>query len=482
MNHLVRLAPSLSLLLVAAACGDNLTGSGVTPDATPTTDAAPDAPPFVKPAAVAVPLSTAGTDELLGVTAGPNGSFYAVGFRSATHEATSDRELVLVKLTGAGALDTTFGDGDGIANLNVQVGTNGEVWRGIVVQPGGKIVVLGTVEDEVNPLDRDAALVRFDATGAVDTTFGTAGTGIVRLELNVGLVNGTMVFTGADAPWGLAVNADGKLYIHAAQRTELLNGGLPRADTDYAVVRLTADGTMDTGFATGGKYTLDILGSVANVRGINVLADGSVVANGYSSSSATGDTVQPVVFKLDTAGAPVTAFAEQGLFHDVVMQSFTEVYGIAVQPDGKLVTAGYGRNASADTNDYVSIRFTAAGAIDTSWGTGGKFVYDPTGTNIADNNRHVIALPGNRTALIGSSGVASTTSDAVVAVLTSSGALDTAFGTGLLSYELGSNDAFWGGAVSADASKAIFVGFKGGGATPSATSNDDSHVMILPMP
>src|SRR5688500_6248375 len=120
----------LALTLLAAACGDNNAGTD-TPDAAPP-DSTPDAPPFVAPTPVAVPLSTTGTDQLLGATVipggggGGGGGFYAVGFRAATHESSSDRELVLVKLNGMGELDTTFGGGDGIASLNVQTGGNGE--------------------------------------------------------------------------------------------------------------------------------------------------------------------------------------------------------------------------------------------------------------------------------------------------------------------------------------------------------------------
>src|SRR5687767_2712520 len=111
-----------------AACGDN--GNQMNPDASDP-DAPPDAPPFVQPTPLAVAISTAGTDQLLGAAAAPSGGgggmggFYAVGFRAPTHDATADRELVLVKLNGMGALDTGFGGGDGIATLNAQTGGAG---------------------------------------------------------------------------------------------------------------------------------------------------------------------------------------------------------------------------------------------------------------------------------------------------------------------------------------------------------------------
>lgn len=466
----------VTLSLLVLGCGDN--GGSVTPDAAGSPDAAPDAPPaFVAPTPVAVPISAAGNDQLLGAVASGNG-FYAVGWRAPTHETTADRELILVKLNGMGQLDNQFGGGDGIASLNVQTGTNGESFRGIVVQPSGKIVVSGVVEDETVSTDRDIAVVRFNTDGTPDTTFGTLGTGIVRLDLNTAL--GTM---GADTTYGLAQDSAGKLLLHAGQRTATLDAN--NMDTltymDFVVLKLGVDGALDTTFANQGKYTLPLQASSISVKSVNVLADGSVIAAGYAKSASLGQgsDAQPVMYKLTPGGVLDTNFASGGLFHEVVLATQTEIYGVAVQPDGKFVTAGYGRNDMAGTNDWVSLRLTPAGALDTTWANQGKYVLDPTGMNIPDNCRNAIALPGGRTALIGSGGPPNMTSDAYIVVLDSTGKPDTSFGTGILKYELGGNDAFHGGALAVQGKRALFVGFKGGGTTPSATSNDDSYVVSL---
>jgi uncharacterized delta-60 repeat protein len=472
-------------LVAIAACGDNNVGNQPDVDAAPDIDAPPDAPPdpFVAPPFTKVPISATGTDQLLGAVAGPDNTFYAVGFSSASFESTADRELVLVKLTATGELDTTFGAGDGIANLNVQLGGGAELFRGIAVQPDGKIVVSGIVEDQLNAIDRDVALVRFDAGGLLDPTFGTAG--IARLELNDAIINNTTA-TGTDIPWGLTVDAAGKLYVHAAQRAEGVDANNdPRTDTDFVVVRLEANGALDPTFGTGGKFQLDLLrsnasGAGAGPRSVTVLADGSVIAAGYANVPGI-DTTQPVIYKLTSAGALDTTFASGGVFNDVVMQAFTECYAIAVHGT-RLVTAGYGRD-SGDTNDYVSLALDAAtGAVDATWGTAGKVVFDPKMVAQADNNRNLVALPGGRTALLGSAGPAGTTADAVFTILTPTGAFDTEFGTGITTYDMGGAEQFWSGAVSSDGTKALFVGFRGAGATPDAANNDDAYVVVLPLP
>lgn len=455
------------LLLITAACGDDHT---ITPDGLPS-----DAPDntFVAPAAVQVPISSTGPDRLLGVAAAPTGGFYAVGFFAPSVESTSDSELALVKLTTAGMLDTSFGGGDGIATLNGQVGGNAEVWRGIAVQPSGKIVVSGVVEDEITATDRDIVIARFTAEGTLDTTFGEAG--VRRLDLSTA-VGGTM---GLDSAWGLATDPTGLIYVHAGQRAEGVDGGgAALTDTDFVVVRLTAEGAVDATFGTDGKHVLDIQRSNASVRGIAVLGDGNILANGYANSVSTG-SVQPVLYRLTPTGTLDPTFASGGLFHDVVLTAQTEVYGIAIQPDGKLVTAGYGRNDPTGTNDWISLRFTANGVLDGAWADGGKYLLDPTGMNIADNCRDAIALPNGRTALVGSGGPARDTSDAYIVILDNTGTPDSAFGTGILKYDLGGNDAFFGGAVSQDRKHVLIAGFKGGGESPSASSNDDSHVVSI---
>jgi uncharacterized delta-60 repeat protein len=450
------------------ACGDNI-GESLPPDGN-TPDSPIDSPTFVQPTPLAIPLSAAGNDQLLGATVSGT-SLFAVGWRAATHDSTADRELVLVKLDDKGELDTNFGSA-GIASLNAQVGGSGETWRGIVVQPSGKIVVSGVVEDETVATDRDVVVARFNANGTLDTDFGPANTGIHRLDLNTAI--GT---AGLDATWGLGVDSTGRIYVHAGQRTTTLDvNNQPLTDTDFVVIRLLVDGDIDDDYGTNGKHVLDILRSSADVRGIYVAPDGTSIPHGYAKSTSTGMTVQPVVYKLTADGELDTNFASGGVFHEVVLAIQTEVYGIAVQPDGKIVTAGYGR-ATGDTNDWISLRLTAEGALDAAWADQGKFLLDPSGTMLGDNCRNAVALPNGRTALIGSAGPSNATSDGIIAILDSTGKLDTAFGTGLMKFELGSNEAVWGGGVIGG--RAVFVGFKGGGATPSASSNDDAYSISL---
>jgi uncharacterized delta-60 repeat protein len=465
---------TLASLLLLAACGDDKPTTN--PDASmPTPDMAMqiDAPPmFVKPTPVHVPLSAAGPDQLMSVTAGPTGSFYAAGYAAQT--VTGAKMLVVVKLTKTGALDTTFATGGVYTSALEFKGGTDEI--DIVTQSDGKIVVSGSIANATDALDKDIGLFRLDATGALDATFGTAG--ISRIDLSTAHNNGTML-VALDSARGLSRGPNDTLFLHAVSRPPgTATAGGPRVDTDFTVAKLTANGLLDVTWGTTGKFLLDIQESNATAKGLHALADGSVIAGGYANSPGLG-TVQPVLYRLTPAGALDANFATSGLFHETVLAVQTEVYNFAIDGD-RLTTAGYGRD-SGTTNDWVSLRFnTTTGERDTTFGgaTNGAVLIDPSGTMLGSNCRNAIALPGGKTALIGSTGPSNMPAqDAVVAVLDQDGKLDAKLG-GTSVFPLGSasNDQFWGGAVNDG--HLLVAGWRGGGSAQTETVNDDAHAVV----
>lgn len=465
---------TLASLLLLAACGDDK--SATNPDASTPTPDMPlqiDAPSmFVKPTPVHVPLSATGPDQLMSVTAGPTGSFYAAGYAAQT--VTGAKMVVVVKLTNTGALDTTFATG-GVYTSTIEL-EGGADEIDIATQSDGKIVVSATIANATDAADRDVGLFRLDATGALDTDFGTSG--LARLDLGTAHDTGTNL-VALDAARGLTVGPNDTLFVHAASRgSGTASGGGPRTDTDYTVAKLTAAGALDTAWGDSGTFQLDIQESNATPRGLHALSDGSVIAGGYANSPGVG-TTQPVLYRLTPAGALDTSFATSGLFHETVLAIQTEIYNFAVHGD-TLVTAGYGRDTGT-TNDYVSMRFdVATGVRDTAFGgaQNGAVVFDPSGMMLGSNCRNAIALPGGKTALIGSTGPSNMPAqDAVVAILDKDGKLDAELG-GASVFPLGasSNDQFWGGAAADGA--LLVAGWRGGGSAQTETVNDDAHAVI----
>lgn len=429
--------------------------------------------PFVAPTPFAIPLSVAGGDQLQSVTAGPAGSFLAAGF--AATAVGGPRAVTVVKFSTSG-LDVAFGTA-GIATTPVLfVGGSDEI--DIATQSDGKILVSATVANLTDPNDRDILVLRLNADGSTDGTFGTAG--VTQVNLNDGVDPGSGI-VGRDSARSLAVGASDEIYVHAVSRAlGMATGGGPRLDTDFTVVKLSAGGVVDTNYGTGGQFRLDIQEVDATAKGIAALAGGVVIASGYANTPDIGST-QVVLYKLTALGALDTGFATGGLFHEAILAMQTEIYDFAIH-GSQLVTAGYGRNTGT-TNDYVSLRFDVTnGARDLTWGgtLNGAVVIDPSGSMLGSNARDAVGLPGGETVLLGSTGPSNmATQQAVFMVLDANGALDTSYGTGIHVMPLGvdGNDQFWGGAVSGD--QVALVGYQGGGMTQTATLNDDAYGVIF---
>ncbi|MEZ5842967.1 MAG: delta-60 repeat domain-containing protein [Hyphomicrobiaceae bacterium] len=120
-------------------------------------------------------------------------------------------------------MDTGFGGGDGI--VTTPVGSSHD--QGFsALQPDGRIVVAGR---SFNGSNDDFAVVRYNADGTLDTSFG-GGDGIVT----------TPIGSSHDQGFSVTMQPDGKIVVAGYS----FNG----SNNDFALIRYNADGTLDTGF------------------------------------------------------------------------------------------------------------------------------------------------------------------------------------------------------------------------------------------
>jgi uncharacterized delta-60 repeat protein len=463
-----------------------------------------ESPAAAGPQPTVIELSKTGHDRLYGVTYDAAGNIYATGQVADGVDAATDFSLVVAKFSPEGKLDKSFGD-KGVAIENVsEGGAAREVARGIVLQSTGKIVIAGAAEHDPSAEglaanDTDIVLVRFNADGTLDPSFGEDG--VVRLDLNNGVEGvdgmGVAALVAGDAQWALALASDDRLVVHGTQRAEGMkeDGTTPRDDADWALLRLTADGALDESFGDGGKVTLDVGGAGASARGITILEDGSIVAVGYLASTVLGeDTQQPVLYKVTEDGefdpdfATEDAWDAPGVWHDFAAPPplRAEAYGAALQGD-HFVTIGYGPpSADSTTTDWVSFRFDASGTRDLTYGTDGATYIDAQG--YGDNGRFVLVLPDNRILAGGGGRPKPETepamgvqppADGMVAVLTEDGLPDDSFAEGgFRLYDLGGNDFFWAGALAPDGKHVAIAGIAGG----AVMGEDDDNAALLLLP
>ena len=176
--------------------------------------------------------------------------------------AGDNPDVGLVRYMPDGNLDGSFGVG-GIVRRDVSGGTWDEA-TDVAVQPDGKIVV--AVKAMVGP-SFNFAVARFEADGALDSAFGSGGVATAAFS------------TAHDFARGVALQADGKIVL-VGQSSNLEN-------PDLAVARFDASGTLDTGFGTGGKMTVDVFGSGDDAECVAVQPDGKIVIGGSARNGTT---------------------------------------------------------------------------------------------------------------------------------------------------------------------------------------------------
>ncbi len=192
------------------------------------------------------------------------------------------------------------------------------------------------------------------AQGDLDTTFGSPNGYVIT--------SSTLGVTGATAA---ALQPDGKI-VAAGYVT-----GTPR----LFVARYNTDGSLDSGFGIGGTFSFSQTYSEAYAVAIH---DGKIIVAGKTGGWGTG-AGQMLVLCLTSAGALDSTFNDGSGHPGYVTwhhpspnpQWASEAFGLAVQPDGKIVVTGYTEIDYGSTEDLVLLRFNVNGTLDTTFGTNG---------------------------------------------------------------------------------------------------------------
>jgi uncharacterized delta-60 repeat protein len=255
------------------------------------------------------------------------------------------------------------------------------------------------------------------------------------------------------------------------------------------MVRLTANGAVDTSFATEGIATLNIANLNDNARHGQVLPDGKILAAGYTSQP-TGVGTQAansvVLLRLNSDGTPDATFGVDGVVNENPLMSaqpatipwgFVEAYAARPQSTGAYVTTGYGRSGDTGTLDMIALRFTPEGALDPLWGNAGVVQFDIAGEN--ERVRNLLVLPDDRVVVVGLTTPVSPSTDALVVLLTANGALDPSFnGTGWRSYDYGGADEqLYGVALAPSGNWVAAVGYTSNG----VDGDEDAILLVLPL-
>ena len=332
--------------------------------------------------------------------------------------------FAVARYTKNGALDPAF-DGDGKVRTEF-ASSSYEYAQSVAIQSDGKILVAGSTYIVGSGTGSDFALVRYNLDGSLDSSFDGDG----KLT--------TDFASGVDSGVSVAVQSDGKIVVAGYSRP---------SPHDFAVARYNQDGSLDASFDGDGKVVTPIsTGSNDFASKVAVQPDGKIVVGGQIAIGA------PVMFSAGLVrympdGSLDGSFDGDGKV--VVTTPIDSILDLALQPDGKIVTAG---------GAFGVTRFNADGSVDNTFVGGGNSRFPaPFALAIQRDGRIVAAGPTGCPA-----------SDFAVTRFNANGGLDSSFGSGgTVTTDLAAMDIPQDVALAPDG-KIVVAGFSGpaGGAGP----------------
>ncbi|MGB3343393.1 MAG: T9SS type A sorting domain-containing protein [Aequorivita sp.] len=350
-----------------------------------------------------VDKDTRGTDLLL---LNDNSVILAVNSEVRISGAIRNRGFYIYKITGDGNLDTGFGDNGSVYFPNNDRKTS--YFFSMLLQSDGKIVIMGTIEDEPK-------LIRITPNGTFDPSFGNGGiqdmdSGNRIAQQSTGkIVVQSQYFDGYNNLYRFSRrNTDGSLDtsfgINGTQITDvtfyrfdlcfaikidgedriLAGGPSYNNGDDYhpVITRFTENGTLDASFGNNGTI-ITTFGPESNLGEINDIAlfnDKIILGGNYQYQGGTGGFGgnKPAIAKLNNDGTLDESFGQGGkVVFETYYNANDRLQSIAVQRDGKIILGGGASSPfPIEQTDLFIIKVKSDGSIHSDFGDNGIFITD----------------------------------------------------------------------------------------------------------
>ena len=247
-------------------------------------------------------------------------------------------DFLCLRYNTDGSLDTSFGT-NGIATFDLQTGSDDKAYS-VDLQLDGKIVIGGYSDDGSN---RNAAIIRLNTDGSLDSGFGTSGVSITNVS-----------------------NEDELRVVKIHYVTgNIVGGGVSYSDTDEAnaiFIRLTPNGQLDTNFSSDGKITgLPQPVSSSNgfelvIEDLAIKSNGRITAVGWIDVPGSGTaalTAEHYACRINSDGTLDDTFSDNGYDFKVLTTGNDITRSMVLNPDDSYVFSGYTTWSSVDYRTYV---------------------------------------------------------------------------------------------------------------------------------
>jgi uncharacterized delta-60 repeat protein len=231
---------------------------------------------------------------------------------------------------------------------------------------------------------------------------------------------------------GVAVQPDGKIVTVGYSSTDF-DVVIPY----LTVVRYNSDGSLDASFGTNaffpGRIVLPHLASFGDQgSGVVIQPDGKIVIadNGADASAAV---------RLNANGTLDTNFNGSGTSTVSLGAYFSSeavgVHGVTLQANGKIILCGTAGNTNTD---FALVRFLSNGVLDATFGSNGIVNTDFGGQ---EDGRAVVMQPDGKIILAGTTSTGINSNNFAIARYNTNGVLDATFGAGgKVTVDFGTNE------------------------------------------
>lgn len=294
-------------------------------------------------------------------------------------------QVAVASYTRAGKLDRGFGRNGTLVSTSAGGGANA-----LTLGADGKFLLVGS-------RSRGFGLARYTQRGRLDRSFGRGGKVVTRFGGSSSLAS----------PVAAAIQPDGRIVVAGGAYTSF------NSPEKFALARYNPNGTLDRSFGNRGRVVTKVGAYGKPAVGLVVQPDGRLVVTGPALIEGRWGIA---LVRYGPDGKLDPSFGRAGVAFHVA----GTVNALAIQGDGKLVTAGsvIGRHRK-----FSVTRFLADGSVDESFGRNGQAITDFDATAWPDA---VAIQPDGRIVAAG----AVLGRDFALARYTSNGKADASFGRG----------------------------------------------------
>ncbi|MFO0357199.1 MAG: T9SS type A sorting domain-containing protein [Sphingobacteriaceae bacterium] len=277
-------------------------------------------------------------------------------------------KFLILRYNSNGTLDNSFASNGILSVTNTSTVDPLTFTSDLIIQPDGKIVLCGCNYSTAN--STNLIFIRANTNGSLDNTFGTNGVASLATTL------------GSPFPMCMAIQTDNKIAFAGAIDNQTSNSPF--------ISRLNTNGSIDPTFGSAG-FVNPAYSSSSGFKDIKLDASGNIYVCGFDNNGS-------LIARFTNTGAADATYGNAGSIISFMGTQQTEMLNqLAIQPDGKVIAAGF-----ADGH-FAMMRTTSQGSLDAAFGTNG--VVTTTFTSGIGSEAYGLELQSNGKIVLGGSNI-----------------------------------------------------------------------------